>query len=57
MVLQIRDLLYQDGFTIEGARKQIKARTVGKIAVPDRTRAVLEDVRKEVQELLQLVKE
>jgi DNA-binding transcriptional MerR regulator len=57
MVLRIRDLLYEDGFTIEGARKQLKARTTEQPVVPARTTAVLKQVQNEVHALLQLVKE
>ncbi len=57
VVLTIRDLLYEHGFTIEGARKQLRKPSLAKSQVPDRTRAVLEDVRNEVLQLLQLVKE
>jgi DNA-binding transcriptional MerR regulator len=57
VVLRIRDLLYEDGFTIEGARKQLKDRTTEAPVVPARTAAVLQQVRNEVQGLLQLVKE
>ncbi len=57
MVLQIRDLLYQDGFTIEGARKQLREKTTNDPLVPARTQAVLKQLGKEVRELLQLVSE
>jgi DNA-binding transcriptional MerR regulator len=56
-VLRIRDLLYEEGFTIEGARKQIKNKTSAEVEVPARTRAVLKQVQNEVQGLLQLVRE
>lgn len=57
VVLRIRDLLYEDGFTIEGARKQLKEKTTQDPVVPARTTAVLQQVRNEVHELLQLVTE
>jgi DNA-binding transcriptional MerR regulator len=56
-VLRIRDLLYEDGFTIEGARKQLKDKTTEQPVVPARTAAVLKQVRNEVLGLLQLAKE
>ena len=56
-VLRIRDLLYEDGFTIEGARKQLKNKTTLDPVVPARTAAVLKQVRNEVHDLLQLVSE
>ncbi len=57
IVLRIRDLLYEDGFTIEGARKQLKDKTIQAPVVPARTAAVLRQVRNEVRDLLQLAKE
>ncbi len=58
-VLRIRDLLYEEGFTISGARKQLKDPTT-----PDfdplthpKTRGMVGRIRKEVEELLQLVDE
>jgi DNA-binding transcriptional MerR regulator len=57
LVLQIRDLLYEEGFTIEGARKQLREKTTSDPVVPARTQAVLRQLRKEVRELLQLVTE
>ena len=57
LVLRIRDLLYEQGFTIEGARKQLKARKASNPPVPARTRSVLKQVRNEVLDLLQLVEE
>lgn len=58
LVLTIRDLLYEEGYTIPGARKRLR-RDGGAIAaeVPARTRSVLELVRNEVGELLRLVGE
>jgi DNA-binding transcriptional MerR regulator len=68
LVLRIRDLLYEDGFTIPGARKNLKrriARASGSMDPsegPDnpmsaRTRALLSKVRKEVEDLLQVLEE
>ena len=58
LVLRIRDLLYEDGYTISGARRQLRLndRSAGG-EVPARTRAVLDRVRKEAEELLRLVEE
>ena len=58
LVLRIRDLLYEDGFTINGARRQLR-RGAGAAAaeVPARTRAALARIRKEAEELLRLVEE
>ncbi len=63
LVLAIRDLLYEKGFTIPGARKHLKRR--GKVAATEegdgelsaRTRAMLAKVRAEAEELLRLVEE
>jgi DNA-binding transcriptional MerR regulator len=59
-VLRIRDLLYEDGYTIAGARKQLRsggrAETIDPAADP-RTRAILERIRADVQQLLLLVGE
>jgi len=58
LVLRIRDLLYEEGFTIDGARRQLAlAESKGATEAPARTKAVLAQVRKDVLELLQLVKE
>jgi DNA-binding transcriptional MerR regulator len=57
-VLRIRDLLYQEGYTIVGARRALK----GGSALDDplehpKARGLLSRIRKEVEELLQLVDE
>jgi DNA-binding transcriptional MerR regulator len=61
LVLRIRDLLYEQGYTIPGARRQLQERSQGedeeRSEVPARTRALLQQIRNEVQELLQLVRE
>lgn len=57
VVLRIRDLLYEEGFTIDGARKQLKLGVTGDLEVPARTKTVLSRVRNEVLDLLQLVQE
>jgi DNA-binding transcriptional MerR regulator len=60
LVLRIRDLLYEEGYTIEGARRRLRAgdKEPGETsALPARTRAVLERVRKEALELLRLVED
>ena len=56
LVLRIRDLLYEEGYTIQGARRQLRIADGGAPSqVPARTRAVLARVRKEAEELLRLV--
>ncbi len=57
-VLRIRDLLYEDGYTIPGARRRLKSRTPeAKIEVPARTRGLLGRIKKEAEDLLRLVEE
>lgn len=56
LVLRIRDLLYEEGYTISGARRQLGRGGNGPAPeVPARTRAMLDRVRKEAEELLRLV--
>lgn len=58
LVLRIRDLLYEEGYTIPGARKQLKRQAGEKpTATPPRTRATLAKIRQEVEGLLQLFEE
>lgn len=58
LVLRIRDLLYDDGYTINGARKRLRRSAKdAKPEVPPRTRAVLDRIRGEVEQLLRLVDE
>jgi DNA-binding transcriptional MerR regulator len=59
-VLMIRDLLYEDGYTISGARRKLA--NSGSQADDDplrhpRARSLVQRIRKEVEELLQLVDE
>ncbi|RMH42281.1 MAG: MerR family transcriptional regulator [Deltaproteobacteria bacterium] len=56
-VLRIRDLLYEEGYTIAGARRQL-----GEVPAADplehpKVRGLCARIRKEVEELLQLVDE
>jgi DNA-binding transcriptional MerR regulator len=55
LVLRIRDLLYDEGYTIPGARRHLGEEAPADI--PAHTREVLRLVRNEVRELLQLVRE
>ena len=58
LVLLIRDLLYEEGFTIAGARRQLRRRNgIEAPEVPARTRAVIDRARRDLRELLQLVDE
>lgn len=57
LVLRIRDLLYEDCFTIDGARRQLELGVTSSPAVPARTSAVLERVRNDVLDLLRLAQE
>ena len=60
-VLLIRDLLYEEGFTIAGARRKLakglKKAKGERAEVPARALAVFDNVRNEVEGLLQLVEE
>jgi len=50
-ILQIKQLLYKDGYTIAGARKKLNSRSSsGDID------AVLESARKELKEILELLR-
>ena len=55
LVLRIRDLLYDQGYTIAGARRHLGEEA--STDIPAHTREVLRLVRNEVRELLQLVQE
>lgn len=58
LVLRIRDLLYEEGYTINGARRRLRDAVGGsKPEIPVQARAVLQRVRKEVEDLLKLVEE
>jgi DNA-binding transcriptional MerR regulator len=57
-VLRIRDLLYEEGYTIPGARRRLKNRSSGaEIEVPARTKGLLVRIKKEAEDLLRLVEE
>ena len=49
-ILQVKQLLYQSGYTISGARKKLKGR--GRHDVD----AVIESAKREVREILELLK-
>ena len=57
-VLRIRDLLYEEGYTISGARKALKdgVEPENPLGHP-KVRGLKQRIRKEVEELLQLVDE
>lgn len=61
MVLRIRDLLYEQGYTIAGARRRLgdglSEEETRDLKVSARTQALLQQIRNEVEELLQLVRE
>ena len=57
-VLRIRDLLYEEGFTINGARKRLRdGETPGNPLAHPKARGLVTRIRKEIEELLQLVDE
>ena len=57
LVLRIRDLLYEECYTIAGARRQLRKGKGVRPETPARTRAVLEQIRNDVEDLLRLVEE
>ena len=58
IALRIRDLLYEEGYTIPGARRQLREPGDADPAeIPARTQAVMQRIRKEVEDLLKLVDE
>lgn len=57
-VLRIRDLLYEEGFTIPGARRVLQKKNKAPLPeLPARTKGLLQRIRMEAEELLQLVEE
>lgn len=57
MVLEIRQLLYQQGFTIEGARKKLTRESRQKdLPFEAPPRQALRNIGKELRELLELLK-
>src|SRR5690349_15296189 len=60
-VLQIRDLLYERGFTIPGARRALRARGDEASGAPEaasaRLQALHRNIRKDVEELLRALEE
>lgn len=59
LVLRIRDLLYEECYTIPGARRKLKQKRgdSNPTEVPARTKGLLRRIRNEAEELLQLVEE
>ena len=49
-ILQIKDLLYKEGYTISGARKKLNGKGDQDIAV------IIESAKKELREILQMLK-
>ena len=49
-ILQIKDLLYKEGYTISGARKKLNGKGDQDIAV------IIESAKKELKEILQMLK-
>jgi DNA-binding transcriptional MerR regulator len=68
-VLRIKQLLYEEGFTIAGAKKRLESELAGRTPTPtptppegqvtppadDRGRAVLREVRQQLREILTLL--
>ncbi len=57
MVLRIRDLLYEDGYTIAGARKRLNEPDSGVPSANRHAQVTLDRIRKEAKELLRLVQD
>ena len=56
LIRRIRDLLYQDGFTISGARNKLGESAIRKhedVEESERLRALIADLRAEIEEVLQ----
>jgi DNA-binding transcriptional MerR regulator len=57
LLLEIKRLLYKEGFTIEGARKKLRADArQQKLEFPGAERQKLIDVRRELHDLVNLLK-
>ena len=57
MILLIKKLLYEEGYTIDGARRKIKAMR-GRSKKPEREdRELLEEIYKGIKEILSIMKE
>jgi DNA-binding transcriptional MerR regulator len=64
-VLRIKQLLYEEGFTIAGAKKRLESELAGRVVTPtpeaqappgdDQGRAVLREVRQQLREILTLL--
>src|SRR3990172_5610971 len=64
-VLRIKQLLYEEGFTIAGAKKRLEREMAGRVETPqpqkepnggsDRNRAALKQVRDQLREILTLL--
>jgi DNA-binding transcriptional MerR regulator len=63
-VLRIKQLLYEEGFTIAGAKKRLEAEMAGRQDTPappgaptnnDRSHAALKEVREQLREILTLL--
>lgn len=50
-ILQVKKLLYTEGYTIAGARKKLNGR-----GDPENTAAVIEAAKKELREILEILK-
>ncbi|MEW5702787.1 MAG: MerR family transcriptional regulator [Candidatus Zixiibacteriota bacterium] len=57
LVMRIKHLLYQEGYTIEGARQRLRAEVMGEETPPDTMRAkrLLGDLRRELEAIVALL--
>ena len=57
MVLEIKQLLYRDGFTIDGARKKLRTDSKQEaLPFPGRNQVALRRIREELEQLLKLLR-
>ena len=57
LVKQIKDLLYAQGFTIEGAKEKLADQKSGKSPRPEKIKSVVLDATEQLKQVLQLLKE
>jgi DNA-binding transcriptional MerR regulator len=57
LVMRVKHLLYQEGYTIEGARQRLRAEMTGDEAPPEavRTKKLLSDLRRELEAITALL--
>ena len=58
IILRIKELLYKEGFTIAGAKKKLETDAIEGVtpAAPEQPRGSLDKVKRELRELLEMLK-